>query len=106
MTSSSDLNSLCATLYYNTPAPHLTPTAQLVQSARIGDISALQAALAAGADPNAFGQWALREAANHGHTEAVRLLIEAGAEATPSVIWGARATGHGHLFPTKTGMEA
>eukprot|EP01048_Picozoa_sp_COSAG05_P028915 COSAG05_NODE_9230_length_638_cov_0.543599_1_plen_96_part_00 len=66
-----------------------------------GHTAAVEALLRLGADPNATrdsgGSTALMEAALRGHAECVRLLLEAGADAT------LRATGGG--WEGKTALE-
>ena len=56
---------------------------QLLGAARSGDVTALRAALDAGADPNVRnrrGQTALHVAAWHGRVTAIRTLVAAGAD--------------------------
>ena len=73
----------------------------LVDAAKRGDLFALQAALDAGADPNARaeggGGSALMFAAYAGHTSAVRVLLSAGAKATDEALTVANVKGHGDI---------
>jgi len=51
----------------------------LIESARVGDIDGVRAALAADADVHADDDFALRWAAGNGHSDVVRTLLAAGA---------------------------
>jgi len=52
----------------------------LIESARMGDIDGVKAALAADANIHADHDEALRWGADHGHAEVVSLLLAAGAD--------------------------
>lgn len=52
----------------------------LIHAAQSGDLAAVQAARAAGANGQADENYALQVAANRGHTNVVQLLIAAGAD--------------------------
>src|SRR5688572_23791761 len=66
------------------PAQAVTPAAEeLWDAARAGDLARVNAALAKGANIDAktrYGVTALMFAADKGHTEVVRLLLEKGAD--------------------------
>jgi ankyrin repeat protein len=75
---------------------------RVIEAVGVGDVDALAAALEKGADPNAEsspGRPALYLAARRGNAEAVRLLIDAGADleaetAESSILAGAAFEGH------------
>lgn len=74
----------------------------LVHAAKSGDVAAAKAALAAGADANAthWNKSALMIAAENGHADVVRLLLEAGANpdaatfSGPNILVRAAVNGH------------
>lgn len=66
-------------------------TWNLFQAARSGSVSQAQAALDAGADPNAKDDWRrtpLHMAAAYGRASVARLLIEKGADINAADAWG------------------
>jgi len=81
-----------------------SPQSDLFAAAEQGNAAAIQAALEAGADVNAygyFGRTALMEAAWKGHTEAMQILINAGADLNATDMMCSTAlnyaAGEGHL---------
>ena len=85
---------------------------QLLNAAKVGDVSTIRRLVAEGADVNVSGprgfsplQWA----AHHGHVDAVRVLVEAGAEVEAPAADGVRplylAAEGGHLAVVKTLVE-
>jgi hypothetical protein len=78
----------------------------LFDAVRAGDVSRVEELLAAGEDPNAFGErnrTPLMAAAEAGHEDVVRLLLDAGAEPTftdevgESALVMAAANGHADI---------
>jgi len=54
--------------------------AQLVSASEDGDTELVRGLLAAGADPDTWGNMPLGSAAYHGHVAVVKLLLDAGAD--------------------------
>jgi ankyrin repeat protein len=81
----------------------------MLNAAAVGDVVTIRRLVAEGADVNVPGDRALHVAALNGHVDAVRVLMELGADKEASAADGGRplhmAAQHGHVAVVKTLVE-